>query len=286
MTAYDFLEHFSCPDCGSDVMKHESDLLCIECNRCFKVYNGICVDFIPKNKTVRKCETDLEERAFKVYGKLFDETFAWKENPKPWGLEVPQYYLKKLKKHKYQIGKLIPHKITKCVDVSTGSGRFSWDLAEKADMCVFCDISVDSVVYLTKRALAEKKSNVIIVRADYASPPFKTEVFDLCLCQDTLIYGYSHETNLLQTLHKITLKNGCAIIDFSNKYHHGFWHKPYTYRYSRKQMNNILQNSGFQIEECLPLYYELSNDLDEVNITSKIAKLVLPPTRYIYKIVK
>ena len=72
------------------------------------------------------------------------------------GVRGTTILFKKLKKHKYQIGKLIPHKITKCVDVSTGSGRFSWDLAEKADMCVFCDISVDSVVYLTKRALAEK----------------------------------------------------------------------------------------------------------------------------------
>ncbi|HPP06149.1 MAG TPA: class I SAM-dependent methyltransferase [Syntrophorhabdaceae bacterium] len=169
--------------------------------------------------------------------------------------------------------------------MSAGSGRFSYDLIKKANMVVFCDIAVDSAVYLSRKIL-QQKSNALVFRCDYMSPPFKDKVFDLCICNDTLIYGYEHEMALLLSIHKILKDGGVAVLDFSNIYHRGFWHKPYTIAYSKREMIKMLKMVGFIIDSYKPIYYELGWDLDETSIYSKLLKTILPPTRYIFKVIK
>jgi hypothetical protein len=75
-------------------------------------------------------------------------------------------------------------------------------------------------------------------------------------------------------------------LDFSYKYHRGFWHKPYTYAYTKKEMIQMLKDTGFIIEEVVPLFYELSRDLEENDWLSFFIKKILPPTRYIFMVKK
>lgn len=83
---------------------------------------------------------------------------------------------------------------------------------------------------------------------------------------------------------EILRKDGVSILDFSNKYHGGFWHKPYTFGYAIVDMIMMLEATGFKIEKIVPLYYELSRDLEERRILSKLIKLILPPTRYVFRV--
>lgn len=287
MNVYDYINLLCCPDCSGELQKEANSLACRECRRVYKVYEGICVDFIPKQKFCRAPENPFEEEKIVWYNKLFDEPFVWKENPLPWGLEVPLTYQKKVIKHKHVFYKTLPEKVNAFLDISTGSGRFSYDLAARADLCIFSDISVDSVVYVSKKALYEGKKNVLVFRIDYMFPPFKEGIINTCICNDTLVFGRRHEKELLSTIYKVlTPKGGIAAVDFANKYHHGFWHKPYTYGYSKNQMIQMLKDAGFGIETCIPLYYELSKELDEKGIWPMVVKTIVPPTRYIFKAIK
>jgi len=286
MTIYDFIDSLCCPDCKANIEIDGENLICMDCKRTFRVYYGICADMLPSKKSRRSAKTELERKSFTVYNKLFDEPFTWKDNPSPWGLAVPKNYINKLQKHKHMVYSLIPNRINRFIDISAGSGRFSIELANRSEVCFLCDISVDSAIYLTGLVLKEKIENVLVVRCDYTSLPFKSDVFDFCLCNDTLIYGPDHEKNVLLSIYEISKKGGSCVLDFSNKYHRGFWHKPYTYGYSKRQMIDMLLNTGFKIDVCLPLYYEFAHDIEEKKFITKLINLVVPPTRYVFRVVK
>ena len=284
MLVDDFINFLRCPDCKSDVERLNFNLHCTNCGREYHIYGKICIDMLPSQKFIRSGKTEIEKRSIEIYNKLFDEPFIQKQEPKPWGLEAPKGYLSKLNKHKYIVDKLLPSKIEKFIDVSAGSGRFTFEVSPRADICVLCDISVDSVLYLTKKVKEKNRKNILIIRADYTSQPFKEGTFDVCVCNDTLIYGPEHEKKLLSSIYEIVGKDGVSILDFSNKYHRGFYHKPYTFGYVIVDMIRMLEATGFKIKKIVPLYYELSRDLEERRILSKLIKLILPPTRYVFRV--
>ncbi|MDD5422519.1 MAG: class I SAM-dependent methyltransferase, partial [Candidatus Omnitrophica bacterium] len=228
----------------------------------------------------------VENRSIDCYNRLFDEPFRRVEDPSPWGLSVPENYRKKLKKHIYMLNKLIPEHIGSFCDISAGSGRFSWEIAVKSKTAVLCDISVDSVCYLTKKSIEKKRTNIFIARCDYLKPPFKKDIFDVVLCNDTLISGRDHEKKLLAAIYDVLRPGGSAILDFAYLYHRGFWHLPHSVAYSRREMIDMLEETGFRVDKYLPLYHELSNDPEEKRVTSKLLKCILPPTRYIFRVFK
>ncbi len=80
----DVIIHLKCPDCEGAVKKYISELVCNQCSRHYKIYEGICIDFISLRKFKRVGKTDIEKRSIDIYNKLFDEKFVWKQNPTPW----------------------------------------------------------------------------------------------------------------------------------------------------------------------------------------------------------
>lgn len=283
----DFLLRFLiCPDCSSELQKRVDYAQCLSCGRMYEIFNNNLINILPSHKFKREGGSYVERRSIEIYNRLFKEPWTMKEDPLPWGLNIPANYKKKLNKHKYLINKLVPDKMKFFCDISAGSGRFSWEIARMSDMAVLCDLSVDAAIYLSRKAINEKLNNIFILRCDYFQPPFKQNNFDFALCNDTLIYGLTHEARLLSSIYSLLKIKGKAVLDIPYKYHRGFWHKPYTFAYSKKEMENMLEGAGFYINNYLPLYHELSYDLEELRFSSKLLKLMLPPTRYIYTVVK
>ncbi len=64
------------------------------------------------------------------------------------------------------------------------------------------------------------------------------------------------------------------------------FHKPYTYAYSLKMMKKMLEDRVITKQKYIPLYYEISKDIEEVKLYSRLLKLILPPTGYIFKVTK
>jgi len=286
MKINDIVQLLVCPDCRLELKKIGNTVQCMYCGRVFNLFHNICINLLASKKSVREGKTELEKKSIEIYNKLFDEPFTWKENPQPWGLNIPVNYQKKLNKHKYIVYKLIPESIGYFCDISAGSGRFSWEIAKKSKLSVLCDLQIDSVVYLSKKIINEGLNNIFVIRCDYMQYPFKENIFDLVICNDTLIYGYEHEIKLLHSIYTILKPGGKCILDFSYKYHKGFWHKPYTYAYTKKEMIQMLKDTGFIIEEIVPLFYELSRDLEENDWLSFFIKKILPPTRCIFMVKK
>lgn len=276
-----------CPDCAGDIFSRDNGILrCGACRRTFDALNGTCINILPSAKFERRATGWVEERSTERYRALFDEPFRWPDNPSPWGLEIPRGYGAKLSKHIHMAHMLIPETMGRFCDISAGSGRFSWSLAKRALSSVLCDISMDSVAYLSKKILSENVNSAMVLRCDYLRHPFKSGVFDVVLCNDTLICGYDHEKRLLDTIHEILKAGGTAVLDISNIYHRGFWHRPHSAAYSRKKMVSMLEGTGFRIQRCVPLYYELSRDPDETRLSSRILRRALPPTRYLFSVTK
>lgn len=286
MDINDIIPLLVCPDCRGEIQKNRSNIQCLSCGRYFEKFYNNCVNLLPSQRSVWRGETEIEKKSIYIYNKLFDEPFIWKENPTPWGLNIPVNYQKKLHKHRYMLYKLMPESIENFCDISAGSGRFSLEIAKRTKLSILCDLSVDSAVYLSKQIINEGLNNIFVIRCDYLQPPFKKNIFDLVLCNDTLIYGYEHEMKLLSSIYFISKVGGQCILDFSYKYHRGFWHKPYTFAYSKKNMIKMLESAKFKILDIVPLYYELANDLEEKRLISTVLKYFLPPTRYLFKCVK
>ena len=281
----EFIDLLACPDCGRGVSRDDK-VRCPGCKRTFETLDGICVDLMPAVKFERLRGGVVENRSIDCYNRLFDEPFRRVGDPSPWGLAVPENYGKKLKKHIYMLSKLIPERIGSFCDISAGSGRFSWEIAARSKIAALCDISVEAASYLSGKAIEEKRANIFIIRCDYLKTPFKKDAFDMVLCNDTLIYGRDHEKRLLAAIYDILKPGGSAILDFAYRYHRGFWHVPYSVGYSRKEMINMLEEAGFSVDKYLPLYHELSGDPEEKRVASRLLKYILPPTRYIFRVVK
>lgn len=280
------LELLVCPDCHGELSHSSGAVHCIGCGKEFQVFGGAGIEILPSEKVHRTGTSFVAKRSIEVYERLFEEAIGPNTNPAPWGLVYPQSYERKLAKHKYLVDKLIPESISNFCDISAGSGRFSWDVAKRFELAVLCDLSVDSVIYLTQKATQERVNNVFVLRCDYLRPPFREGVFDVVQCNDTLIYGPGHEMGLLRSMNNALRRGGHAIVDIAYKYHRAFWHKPYTYGYSRREMMQMLYETGFEVKRLVPLYHELSGDLEELKTRSKILRAVLPPTRYIFDVIK
>lgn len=272
---------FRCPDCRDDLDPLDDALRCRGCARRFPIHRDVCVDFVSRRRFERPTPTALERRADATYRALRDEPFSFTPREAPWGLATfgPVEAL-----HRAVVVRLLPPRAGVSLDVSAGSGRFSWGLLDRSDLVIFSDVSVAAAVHLTGRVLDERRDNAIVLRADYTAPPLRPGSVDLCLAQDTLIYGRPHELRLLSTVNELLAPAGRAIVDFANVRHRGFWHAPYTCAYTRREVDRMLAASGLRAVSEAPFHQELAGDPEGRRLRSRLLRRVLPCTRFVLQL--
>ena len=272
-----------CPDDrGNLYYLNDESLKCNKCGRKFRVYNNNFVELLPSAQYKRQRNKDkyhyIIDNYWSEYYKFFNEKFNWNDKAIAWGaFEItPERYKIRKQKEIQIINELTRNCGGIFCDVSAGAGLFTLPYSKEFDIVINCDLSVDNLNYVHKKAIDQKINNILFIRCDHLSLPLKPESINLVISVDTLIYGSDHDLKLLSEIERILDSSGCAVVDFSNKFHKIPLIKRPCYRYRAYEIKKVLKKIGLQkfmfvrfVQENLGFFNRL-----------------IPATRFVVKIIK
>jgi SAM-dependent methyltransferase len=278
------LDYLCCPDDRSKLHAQDELVVCSKCGRQFNVTRGSTVDILPYAPTQL---LRTRNRAYvEAYLNLFNKPLSSGENGVPWGADeksTSAWAEKRMRQVRHVLPIVLRNRGKTLCDLSVGAGRYTLEYAKYFDLVVQCDLSPESVSYVSRKAEVLGLSNVVSLRTDYLQLPFDRSL-DVVLCLDSLEGGEEHEHLLLHSIQSSLAPGGIAIIDF-----HNWWHNPFrrlgllkqnlkNQSYSRRKAEAMLRNVGICRFEYVPFVQEVSDDRTNKSFALKL----LPATRLIY----
>jgi SAM-dependent methyltransferase len=279
------LDHLCCPDDRSKLHFSHNLLVCGRCGREFTVSDRSTFDLIPREPA--KLGTIRNTAYIESYFQLFQQSLLSGKNGVAWGADekTPRTWAeKRMRQVRYVLPIVLGNRGKALCDVSAGAGRYTLEYAKHFDLVFHCDLSPESLDYVSRKAEALGLQNVISLRTDYLRLPFYKSL-DVVLCFDSLARGEEHEQLLLQSIRSSLAPGGIAVVDF-----HNWWHNPFrrmgllkqnygqNRSYSRREAETLLSDAGIFRYEYLPFVQELSGDDALVSLARKL----IPATRLIY----
>jgi SAM-dependent methyltransferase len=112
------------------------------------------------------------------------------------------------------------------LDLGSGYGTISFSLADLFDSVWSLEGVKERIEFQLLRKKLEAKENVNVIRADFESPPFQDESFDVIACNGVLewvgLYGEENPRKLqlvfLKKLHSLLRKKGTVYIGIENRF--------------------------------------------------------------------
>lgn len=275
-----------CPDDGQSLRYEHDKLQCDGCAREFPVLAENLIELLPNEPATVKANTAY----YTAYLELFAEQFRRDRLDVAWGAEesASSSWLRSRRRQVRAVLPLViagtdPGKSILC-DLAAGAGHYSFAYAEYFRFVLHCDLSPTNLSYCQAKAEKEHLSNIVFLRIDYFSPPFRNAI-DRVICFDTIIRGDLHDGRLLQSIMHSVRMDGKAIVDF-----HNWWHNPArrlgifsdnfvsNKSYSRKAATNLLNEIGIYRFA----YHPFRQECDEDSILALAWRYLIPPTRLMF----
>ena len=272
------LELFQCPNDSSPLEYDPHDSLsCPKCRSVFPIHAPNFVELVPRTQfSPAKAATNEHEKSFfDGYRRLFGERFSFRPEAMAWGSEerIGARNSGRKRKEVEQIVSAVNAAGRIVCDISGGAGWFTSTLAPEAKLIVHCDLSCDNLNYAHNKF---KNGNILFVRMDFFSPPFRDNSFDITVCTDTLIYGDLMVSALLSSIYRSLRAGGSGVVDFYNRKHRNPFHRPYMIGYTRGEVESILRQLGIPIRSFDGFFQDWEGSL----------RWIIPPTRHIVTISK
>jgi len=280
---------FSCPDDDSPLSHSPGELRCARCGRRFPIYAEDIAEILPKRPCDLPSAVNTGYRG--AYVQAAAQPFREDDSALAWGAEetVTKSWARRRRRQVEVARPMVTEKTSLersiLCDVAAGAGYYTLGYAHSFRLVLHCDLSVENLNYARRKAHALHIDNIIFVRADYFSLPFRGTM-DRVICFDTLIRGEEHEKPLLQNIAASLLPSGLAVVDF-----HNWWHNPLrrlgllpgnfgeNRSYSRSQAEQVLRNAGIEDFNYRPYVQEV----DPGSAGATILSSLLPATRLIYR---
>lgn len=261
MNIFDFFKFIKCPDCGSVDLYDNARVYEIQCCECSWVGNYSedkkLLDLMPsKPKDVKLCVKRLsvyEYYSSQFYKKL--ENIGSKANS-GWSVSGPGAS-NRVRFFHDRLSEVVQEKLIKInqldnktmVDLSAGSGDYTFQNINNFDYIFHCEIDYDGLINSKKRADEMGIDNIIFVHCDYLQIPFKSKSFNAILLIDSLeYYGYENDHNVINQSYDILKEGGLSILDFHRK--RFFKDNNLLYEYDNKDIRLVCKsNSGIKVEE-------------------------------------
>jgi len=196
--------------------------------------------------------------------------------------------------HKKIVGDFIHASENSVLDVGTGTGRFATWLAKKGFNVTGVDVSKEMLKRAKIKAQSTKK-NVGVVLADMRFLPFRTGLFDSCVCINVIDH-ISNVNKFFQEVSCVLKPKGFFIFNFSNlqslylpiaavinlKQKALFKGGKILSRWiTAKEINSLMVNTGFAVEETrgcfiaspLPFGEKLVQIIQGINFALENSKL-------------
>jgi SAM-dependent methyltransferase len=280
-----------CPDDKAAMAACASGMRCEQCHRFYPLLSANVLELLPSRPITFP---DVSERSPYREGYLreFLRPLEIRADAKAWGAPeaLSPKWLRLRERQTREVFRFLRDEPCEAnlifCDLSAGAGYCTFRAAQQYRLVFHCDLSMDALAYASAKAGARHIDNIIFVHADYFQPPFRSRI-DHLACLDTLIRGPWHETRLLRSIQSVLTSTGTAVVDF-----HNWWHNPLrrlgllsdnfvgNKSYTRKELTNLLVNSGIGKFETKPFVQEL----DPGRALGKLLARLIPPTRLMVRI--
>ncbi|MCL5075731.1 MAG: class I SAM-dependent methyltransferase [Chloroflexi bacterium] len=137
------------------------------------------------------------------------------------------------------------------VDVGCGTGAVINSLDLKDNLVCGCDISHDSI----SRARRLSHSGIHFLQADTLHLPFEESKVNVVLCLDVLEHLENDQAALTE-MARVLPEGGELIVRVPYRPYHPDYKEAYGHlrHYMRQALEGLLRESGFAIEQALPMY--------------------------------
>jgi SAM-dependent methyltransferase len=280
----------SCPEDGESLCCVHGELLCPRCARRFPIHGENLVEILPGRPYQLPASVSPAYR--EAYIRAFEQPYSHDDTALAWGAEenVPESWALKRRRQVAMVRQLISEGVTPddsvLCDISAGAGYCTLALAPLFRFVIHCDLSVDNLNYVSRKACALDIQNIFFLRADYFAPPFRHSL-DRIICLDTLIRGGGHDSVLLRAIVRSLKPGGHAVVDF-----HNWWHNPLrrlgvlrdnfldNKSYTRGELRQLLASTGIHQFEIKPFVQEVGPGQP----AGKFFLGLIPPTRFMVRL--
>jgi len=280
----------SCPEDGEFLRFVPGELLCLRCARRFPIHGENLVEILPGRPYQLPASVGPAYR--EAYIRAFEQPFGHDDTTLAWGAEetATESWALKRRRQVAMVRPLISEGVTPddsvLCDISGGSGYYTLAFAPLFRFVIHCDLSVDNLNYVSRKARALGIQNIFFLRVDYFAPPFRYSL-DRIICLDTLIHGGGHDSVLLKAIVRSLKPGGHAVVDF-----HNWWHNPLrrlgvlpdnfleNTSYTRGELRRLLASTGIHQFEIKPFVQEV----DPEQSTGKFLMRLIPPTRFMVRL--
>jgi len=280
----------SCPDDGASLRHMSGAFRCTHCERRFPIHEENLAEILPSRPLEFPASVNSGYR--EAYRQAFGQPYSFSETSSAWGAEetIAKSWARKRRRQVAFVQPLIAEGTTAkggvLCDIAAGAGYYTLAYAHLFRLVLHCDLSVDNLNYVWRKARSLGLQNVFFLRIDYFAPPFQQSL-DRIICLDTLIRGEAHDSALLAAISRSLKPAGCAVVDFHNWWHNplrrlGFlpenFHNNRSYR--RTEAEKLLRNAGIESFAFHPFVQEFSVN----RAAGRWLSGAFPPTRLIYRI--
>jgi SAM-dependent methyltransferase len=280
----------SCPEDGESLCCVPGELLCPHCARRFPIHRENLAEILPKRPNQLPASVGPTYR--EAYVRAFEQPFGHDDTALAWGAEetASESWTLKRRRQVAMVRPLISEGVTPddsvLCDISGGSGYYTLTFAPLFRFVIHCDLSVENLNYVSRKARALGIENIFFLRVDYFVPPFRHSL-DRIICLDTLIRGEEHDSVLLGAIVRSLKPGGHAVVDF-----HNWWHNPLrrlgvlpdnfldNTSYTRGELRRLLAGTGIHQFEIKPFVQEV----DPGQPAGKLFLRLIPPTRFMVRL--
>jgi len=209
------LSYLACPNDKGILFIQDKKLVCNSCNTNFQILNENTIELIPKESF----EPKIQNETTKLYSEYYSDlkTFGHSRDSKKrlWGVKtqtVPEGFVQNLRNI---ISQIVGNKIV--CDVGAGSGDYSLFLARKSQLVFHCDLDLEAIMFARDEAKKLNLDNILFIRSNYFSLPFRDNSLSCITCIDILLRGKEHDNKLLSEIFSKISKEGTVLFDFHSK---------------------------------------------------------------------
>jgi len=279
-----------CPDDGASLRHTAEAFRCARCDRHFPIHEDNLVEILPSRPF--ELPASVKSGYREGYLRAFEQPYTLSETSSAWGAEetITKSWARKRHRQVAVVQPLItqgttPNGAILC-DIAAGAGYYTLAYAHLFQLVLHCDLSVDNLNYVWRKARSRGIHNVFFLRIDYFAPPFRRSL-DRVICLDTLIRGEAHDSALLASISLALKPAGCAVVDF-----HNWWHNPLrrlgvlpenfaeNRSYAAGELPALLAAAGIDDFDLQPFIQELNAD----GWSASLLKRIIPPTRFLVRL--
>lgn len=280
----ELLHLFCCPDDGGELRHDGVELLrCVACARAYPVSAD------GRNVSLVASRTMEPEGASPRYLASYRQARSAADGGEKWRIRSEVADQIRKRSQVAQVEELLSAGGCRDLvcDFSAGPGYYTLHFASRWRFVIHCDLSHHALQTARDEASARGLNNVLFVRMDYLSPPFRRSLRQV-ICMDSLERGPSHEQALLASIRGALMPGGSAVVDF-----HNWWHNPLrrvglmrqnfgdNRSYGVHELPSLLAAAGIKRYERFAFHQELASARQ--GIWRSLAAMALPPTRWVYR---